>query len=73
MGDVCNKCGVAPAGVTHVCPPIGGTYTFVPQMIDENPLPTCAPVLDDKQRISDLESRVWQLESRIWELEHPHD
>lgn len=28
METLCNKCGKAPAGVTHICPPMEGSYTF---------------------------------------------
>jgi len=67
---LCNKCGIAPAGVTHICPPIPGSVTFTPQMVGQTPTPTCTPLTDDAKRIHDLETRVWQLEQRLYRLEN---
>ena len=61
MSIVCDKCGIAPAGVTHVCPPIQGTVVFTPTLIQST---ATIVSLTPEQRIADLERRVWELEQR---------
>ena len=70
MSDiVCNRCGRAPAGVTHVCPPLEGSIVIGPTMLTQ---PTARGYADPKeQRIADLERRVWVLEERIARLLQP--
>lgn len=61
MNLVCNKCGRAPAGVTHICPPLEGSTTFTPTLIQST---STIVSLTPEQRIADLERRVWELEQR---------
>jgi hypothetical protein len=66
MNSVCNKCGRAPAGVTHICPPLEGSFTVAPTMVSS---PIVSGYTDPRDlRIADLEKRIYELEQLVARL-----